>query len=103
MLCSWDAEEYGLLGSTEFVEEFIPWITESAVSYLNIDVGASGPHPSISASPELHKLGVDTMKKIAWPLFGYNQTMYVLYSTSNACSVLTTLGMMSGSKTPQAR
>lgn len=39
VLASWDAEEYGLLGSTEFVEEYIPWLSTSAVSYLNIDVG----------------------------------------------------------------
>jgi len=42
VLCSWDAEEYGLLGSTEFVEEYIPWLSNAAVSYLNIDVGTSG-------------------------------------------------------------
>lgn len=36
VLCSWDAEEYGLVGSTEWVEEYIPWLKESAVSYLNI-------------------------------------------------------------------
>ncbi|KAI6794163.1 putative glutamate carboxypeptidase [Hortaea werneckii] len=76
VLCSWDAEEYGLLGSTEWVEEYIPWISQTAVSYLNIDVATSGPHPSISAVPELHALGVEMMKKVSWPLFGYNQTMY---------------------------
>lgn len=46
VLCSWDAEEYGLLGSTEWVEEYIPWLTETTMAYLNIDVGTSGPHPS---------------------------------------------------------
>ena len=76
VFCSWDAEEYGLVGSTEWMEEYIPWITETAVSYLNIDVGTSGPHPGISATPELHDIGVETMKKVLWPLFGYNQTMY---------------------------
>lgn len=48
VLASWDAEEYGLLGSTEFVEEYLPWISGAVVSYLNIDVGASGPNPDIS-------------------------------------------------------
>lgn len=76
VLCSWDAEEYGLLGSTEFMEEYIPWLPNTAVTYLNIDSATSGPHPSISATPELHALGVETMKKVAWPLFGYNQTMW---------------------------
>lgn len=74
VLCSWDAEEYGLLGSTEWVEEYIPWLKETAVSYLNIDVGASGPHPGISATPELHRIAMETMKKVMWP--ATNQTMY---------------------------
>ncbi|KAL9083784.1 MAG: hypothetical protein Q9159_005572 [Coniocarpon cinnabarinum] len=77
VLCSWDAEEYGLLGSTEFVEEYIPWLKTAAVSYLNIDVGVSGPDPSISATPDLHQVAVDTMKKIVYPYRGYdNLTLY---------------------------
>lgn len=80
MLCSWDAEEYGLVGSTEWVEEYIPWITESVVSYLNIDVAVSGSAPGISATPELHAIGVETMKKVLWPITGYNSTMYDVWS-----------------------
>ncbi|KAF2160563.1 hypothetical protein M409DRAFT_28947 [Zasmidium cellare ATCC 36951] len=76
VLCSWDAEEYGLVGSTEWVEEFIPWIKDTTVSYLNIDVGASGPHPGISSTPEQHEIAVETMKKIVWPALGGNETMY---------------------------
>ena len=75
VLCSWDAEEYGLLGSTEWVEEYIPWLTGSAVSYLNIDVGTSGPHPGISATPELHEVAIAQMKKVMWPALGGNRTM----------------------------
>lgn len=84
VLCSWDAEEYGLLGSTEWVEEYIPWLKESAVAYLNIDVGASGPDPTISASPDLHEIATETMKKVVYPYRGYNNlTLYdVWYSLS---------------------
>ncbi|KAI1130255.1 N-acetylated-alpha-linked acidic dipeptidase-like protein 2 [Nemania abortiva] len=74
VLCSWDAEEYGLVGSTEWVEEYIPWLTETAVSYLNIDVGASGAWPYIAATPELHEISVDVMKKVPW--MDTNRTMY---------------------------
>ncbi|KAL7629500.1 hypothetical protein AAE478_001021 [Parahypoxylon ruwenzoriense] len=74
VLCSWDAEEYGLVGSTEWVEEYVPWLTETAVSYLNIDVGASGPWPSIQATPELHTIATDVMRKILW--MDSNRTMY---------------------------
>ncbi|TRX93056.1 hypothetical protein FHL15_005924 [Xylaria flabelliformis] len=74
VLCSWDAEEYGLVGSTEWVEEYVPWLTDTAVSYLNIDVGASGAWPYFDASPELHEISVDVMKKVPW--MDTNRTMY---------------------------
>ncbi|PSK53120.1 hypothetical protein B9Z65_3320 [Elsinoe australis] len=78
VLASWDAEEYGLVGSTEWVEEYIPWLTTAAVSYLNIDVGASGPNPDISATPDLHRIAIDTMKKVVYDNYrGYNNlTLY---------------------------
>ena len=75
VLCSWDAEEYGLVGSTEWVEEFIPWLKDTVVSYLNIDVAVSGPHPSIAATPELHDISTEVMKKVMWPAMGGDQTM----------------------------
>ncbi|KAI0378098.1 glutamate carboxypeptidase [Hypomontagnella monticulosa] len=74
VLASWDGEEYGLVGSTEWVEEYVPWLTETAVSYLNIDVGASGPWPYIAATPELHGISTDVMKKVPW--MDTNRTMY---------------------------
>jgi N-acetylated-alpha-linked acidic dipeptidase len=76
VLCSWDAEEYGLVGSTEWVEEYIPWLTEAAVSYLNIDVATSGPVPDISATPDLHDIAIETMKKVIYPFRGNNGTLY---------------------------
>lgn len=37
MFCNWDAEEYGLIGSTEFVEEFANILSQRAIVYLNVD------------------------------------------------------------------
>ncbi|KZM18759.1 Glutamate carboxypeptidase II [Ascochyta rabiei] len=82
VLCSWDAEEYGLVGSTEWMEEYIPWIKNAAVSYLNIDVAVSGPIPEISATPDLHAISTSLMKKIIYPFHGSSdQTMYDVWST----------------------
>ncbi|KAF9698551.1 hypothetical protein EKO04_003673 [Ascochyta lentis] len=82
VLCSWDAEEYGLVGSTEWMEEYIPWLKNAAVSYLNIDVAVSGPIPDISATPDLHAISTSLMKKIVYPFRGSsNQTMYDVWST----------------------
>ena len=55
VFASWDGEEYGLLGSTEWVEEYLPWLSGSAIAYLNVDVGARGPRFSTAASPVLNK------------------------------------------------
>lgn len=74
ILCSWDGEEYGLLGSTEWMEQYYPWLREAAVTYLNIDIAVDGPVPYLDATPDLHAMAIDTMKKIDWPVGG--GTMY---------------------------
>jgi len=56
ILCSWDAEEYGLIGSTEWAEEFADDLREKAVAYLNLDAAVSGPHFGASSVPSLWKL-----------------------------------------------
>lgn len=39
--------------STEWVEEFIPWISATNVAYINIDVGATGTSFAAAAAPLL--------------------------------------------------
>jgi N-acetylated-alpha-linked acidic dipeptidase len=59
------------------MEEYIPWLAGAAISNLNIDIAVSGPIPGIAATPELHSIGVEIMKKIIWPYRGTtNRTMY---------------------------
>lgn len=56
ILCSWDAEEYGLIGSTEWAEEFAQDLTQKAVAYLNLDAAVSGAHFGASSVPSLWRL-----------------------------------------------
>jgi N-acetylated-alpha-linked acidic dipeptidase len=56
VLCSWDGEEYGLLGSTEWVEEYADELKQKAVAYLNVDSAVSGPHFGASSVPSMWKL-----------------------------------------------
>jgi len=49
---SWDAEEEGLIGSTEWAEDNATALTHAAV-YFNTDVGVSGPNFDASAVPSL--------------------------------------------------
>jgi N-acetylated-alpha-linked acidic dipeptidase len=56
IFCSWDAEEYGLIGSTEYAEELAGELREKAVAYLNLDAAVSGPNFGASSVPSLWKL-----------------------------------------------
>ena len=42
IFCAWDAEEPGLIGSTEFAEEHADELKAHAVVYINSDVNARG-------------------------------------------------------------
>jgi N-acetylated-alpha-linked acidic dipeptidase len=70
VFASWDGEEYGLVGSTEWVEEYLPWLSAGTVAYLNIDVGARGKQFSAAASPLLDNLLYNVTKSVQSP----NQT-----------------------------
>jgi N-acetylated-alpha-linked acidic dipeptidase len=56
VICNWDGEEPGLLGSTEWVEQHRAELQAKAVAYINTDVGVSGPNFTASASPSLNDL-----------------------------------------------
>ncbi|KAI0747310.1 Zn-dependent exopeptidase [Irpex lacteus] len=56
VFASWDAEEYGLIGSTEWGEDFPEFIDKHVVAYLNLDSSVSGSRFGASASPSLAHL-----------------------------------------------
>ncbi|KAI0375808.1 Zn-dependent exopeptidase [Pilatotrama ljubarskyi] len=53
VIASWDAEEYGLIGSTEWGEDFADWIDEHVVAYFNLDSSVSGSRFRALATPSL--------------------------------------------------
>jgi N-acetylated-alpha-linked acidic dipeptidase len=67
IFATWDAEEWGLLGSTEFVEEDSLRLRTSAVAYLNQDDVAQGPNFSGGGSPSLRALLRDIAKEVPDP------------------------------------
>ena len=54
--CSFDAEEYGMLGSVEYVEHHRERLMKNAIAYVNVDAAVSGPNLSVRGSPELSLL-----------------------------------------------
>ncbi|KAJ0986389.1 hypothetical protein J5N97_004745 [Dioscorea zingiberensis] len=67
ILCNWDAEEYGLIGSTEWVEENREMLTSRAVAYLNVDSAVAGPGFHASATPQLDDLLKKATKQVQDP------------------------------------
>lgn len=59
MFVGWDAEEYGLIGSVEWVEQNLQRLTRDGIAYLNLDAAVSGPRFSSSAWPSLRPLIAD--------------------------------------------
>ncbi len=67
VFATWDAEEWGLIGSTEFVEQDSARLARGAAAYFNIDVSATGPNFGGSASPSLRQLVRDVARTVPDP------------------------------------
>ncbi|KAJ3753899.1 hypothetical protein EV360DRAFT_52645, partial [Lentinula raphanica] len=76
LIASWDAEEYGLVGSTEYGEDFAEWISEHAVAYLNVDVSSAGSHWDAVGSPSLAHLIKKTAMDVAHPSGEEGKTLW---------------------------
>ena len=69
VFCSWDAEEEGLIGSTEWVEQHAR-LMDHAVAYFNVDVGVAGPNFGASAVPSLKQFIREVTQAVPSPLGG---------------------------------
>jgi N-acetylated-alpha-linked acidic dipeptidase len=66
ILCAWDGEEPGLLGSTEFAEEHYNDLRAHAVAYVNSDSNGRG-YLGVEGSHTLEKFSNDIARDIADP------------------------------------
>lgn len=69
IFASWDAEEEGLIGSTEWAEEHAAEL-KAAAAYFNMDVGVSGPEFNSSAVPSLKDFVRDVAREVPSPKGG---------------------------------
>ncbi|MDB4882995.1 MAG: peptidase [Gemmatimonadetes bacterium] len=67
VFATWDAEEWGLLGSTEYVEEDSLRLMRGGVAYLNQDVAAEGTRFSAGGSPSLRAVLRDIARQVPDP------------------------------------
>ena len=70
LIASWDAEEYGLVGSTEWAEEHAADLQRNAVAYLNCDVAVTGPDLGLNGVPSLRELAIQAANDVPEPKRG---------------------------------
>lgn len=91
ILCNWDAEEYGLIGSTEWVEENRAMLTLRTVAYLNVDIAVSSSGFDVSATPQLDQLLKQASKQVQNPDNG-TESLYDLWMASDGSPLIGRLG-----------
>jgi len=88
MFCSWDAEEYGLIGSVEFCEQWEKTLTSKAVIYINLDQAVSGGDIfSVGGSPSLQNITTQILNEVtlnSQPLINYWQPQQFNYLSSSS-------------------
>ena len=67
IFCSWDGEEIGLTGSTEWGEQFADDLRKKLIAYINVDSSASGPNFDGGAVGSLAPMLVEASYSIADP------------------------------------
>jgi N-acetylated-alpha-linked acidic dipeptidase len=66
-IAHWDAEEQGVLGSTEWVEQFRDELDAKGVAYFNADGAVSGKSFGGASSPSLKGLLIESTKVVPYP------------------------------------
>ena len=68
VFASWDAEEWGLMGSTEFVEQDSTRLSKNGAAYFNFDMVVGGPNFGASGAPSLRPFLRDITKSVKSPV-----------------------------------
>ncbi|KAH9492145.1 Glutamate carboxypeptidase 2 [Bulinus truncatus] len=68
VFCSWGAEEYALVGSNEWVEQYVTTLRERTVGYINIDLALEGNDTlAVDSTPLMMNVINEATKKVPNP------------------------------------
>ena len=77
VFASWDAEEFGILGSAEWAEDLRDELQQKAIAYLNVDIATTGQKFYASAVPSLKPLVREVTQAVIDPQT--HQTIYEVW------------------------
>lgn len=64
---SWDAAEYNMVGSTEYVEMNLDALRRNAYAYINLDAAVTGTQFTAAGSPPLERALIRAMERVVDP------------------------------------
>ena len=81
LIAHWDAEEHGVIGSSEWVEQFKEELQAKAVAYINLDAAVSGKNFRASSAPSLKTILAEATREVDYPYT--EETVYEHWSLGN--------------------
>ncbi|MEX0663025.1 MAG: M28 family peptidase [Balneolaceae bacterium] len=87
MIGHWDAEEFMLIGSSEWVEHLEEELKAKSVLYLNGDMSVTGPNFRASSSPSLKKPIIEAAKTVKHPDTGTSLYDFWADNSDNSPSI----------------
>ena len=76
VFAAWGAEEYGIIGSTEWVEGNRERLLRGAVAYVNLDMASMGPNFGASCSPSLREAMLGATVRVPQARGAASETVY---------------------------
>ncbi|XP_024293904.1 aminopeptidase NAALADL1 [Oncorhynchus tshawytscha] len=98
---SWGAEEFGLIGSTEYTEEYYSKLSERSVAYINVDIAVfANATLRASSSPSAQSVILKASKQVKTPgsdsTSVYDNWIRYFNRTSPAYGVIPNVGFLTG-------
>nr|XP_032803549.1 aminopeptidase NAALADL1 [Petromyzon marinus] len=78
VFCSWGAEEFGLIGSVEWAEEYYKTLMERAVGYINVDISVfANATLRVRGTPPMQRVAMEAARNVKHPdLSGSHKSVY---------------------------
>ncbi|XP_041692349.1 aminopeptidase NAALADL1 [Coregonus clupeaformis] len=98
---SWGAEEFGLIGSTEYTEEYYSRLSERSVAYINVDISVfANATLRASGSPSAQSVILKASKQVKTPgsdsTSVYDNWIRYFNRTSPTYGVIPNVGFLTG-------
>ena len=94
-LVSWDAERYGMIGSTEYIEDFATNLKKNALVYIDLDTAVSGTKFQCNTNPLLENVIIKAAKSTSFKS-DEEWTLYDEWMRSNDAAIDGLKGISNG-------